>query len=193
MKIYSKKGDKGTTSFYDGNRASKFSLNFEVLGEMDELSSRIGLLCVYCPENSILRKIQRTLQDFNTYIATVEKDSKILPSLDDNLLSELESQIDELELENTKLTKFILPGVTLADAQAHLCRTQARKAERCVICLQYTDAVIDITNGGKHECLDLKEFILPDIILKYMNRLSDFFFVFARWICKKKGYDDFLL
>ena len=193
MKVYTKTGDTGKTSFYDGNRASKFSINFEVLGEMDELSSRIGLLCVYCPKNTMLRKIQRTIQDFNTYIATVDKENKVLPPLEDNLVSEIESCIDEMELENTKLTKFILPGVILADAQAHLCRTQARKAERCVIFLQSADSVIEMTNGGKHVCLDLSEFTIPDIILKYMNRLSDFFFVFARWICRQEGHDDFLL
>lgn len=194
MKVYTKTGDKGETSLYDGNRASKHAINFEVIGEIDELSSRIGMLCVYCPENKILRKIQRTLQDFNSHIATIEKKGKKLPELSPQLLTELETAIDTMENENTKLNKFILPGVTIADAQAHLCRTQTRKAERALNAINSTSEVLVVTKNGLRNNIELKkEFTIPIIMLQYINRLSDFFFVLARWICKKEKKQDFFL
>jgi cob(I)alamin adenosyltransferase len=175
MKIYTKTGDKGETSLYDGSRAPKYSEVFNVLGEVDELNSRVGLLCTYLLDTTILRKIQRTLQDFNSHIATVDKTNKKLPLLDETLVSELEAFIDEMEKECPKLTKFILPGVTTPDALAHLCRTQTRKAER---------KILKLSNNGA---------ILPDIIFRYMNRLSDFFFVFSRWVCATSGHIDCFL
>jgi len=176
MKIYTKTGDSGNTSFFDGSRAPKYSMAFQVLGEIDELSARIGLLCTHLEDTNMMRKIQRTLQDFNSHIATVDKTNKKLPILSENLVLELEKMIDEMENTNTKLTKFILPGVTPADALSHLCRTQSRKAERYMIEYCTTESVI-----------------LPECMFKYMNRLSDFFFVFARWICKSFGKADCFL
>lgn len=176
MKIYTKTGDSGHTSFFDGSRAPKFDFAFQVLGEIDELSARIGLLCTHLEDTNMLRKIQRTLQDFNSHIATIDKTNKKLPNLSENLVLELEQIIDEMEKTNTKLTKFILPGVTQADALAHICRTQSRKAERYMIQYCSTDSIV-----------------LPDCMFKYMNRLSDFFFVFARWICNSAGKTDCFL
>lgn len=172
MKIYTKTGDKGQTSFYDGSRASKSAMNFEVVGEVDELSSRIGMLCALIDGeyfSATLRKIQSTLQDINSHIATVNKSKYKLPELDGDIVTDLETAIDAMEKINPKLTKFILPGVTQRDAQAHLCRTQTRKVERMIIKLR----------GEQPN-------IVPDIVLQYINRLSDFFFVFARWICAIK-------
>jgi cob(I)alamin adenosyltransferase len=176
MKIYTTTGDAGQTSFFDGSRAPKFSMAFQVLGEVDELSARIGLLCTHLQDTIMMRKIQRTLQDFNSHIATLDKTNRKLPILSDSLVSELEETIDEMEKFNPKLTKFILPGVTTADAVAHLCRTQTRKAERYLI---------------EYRMTELAE--LPEVMFKYMNRLSDFFFVFARWICNISGKIDCFL
>ena len=173
MKIYTKTVDGGQTSLYDGSRALKCSIAFQVLGEIDEFSARIGLLCAQLPDTFILRKIQRTLQDFNSHIATIDKTNRKLPELSEDLVTELEKNIDEMEKTNTKLTKFILPGVTAPDALAHLCRTQARKVERYLIELKNQN-VTDI----------------PIIIFTYMNRISDFLFVFARWICQTSGKED---
>ena len=176
MKIYTKTGDAGNTSLYDGSRAPKFSVVFQVLGEIDELNSRIGLLCTHMPDTDMLRKIQRTLQDFNSHIATIDKTNKKLPDLPESLVLELENMIDEMEKVCPKLTKFILPGVTTPDALSHLCRTQARKAERYIVDMHFSHKVE-----------------IPEIIMKYMNRLSDFFFVFSRWICVKSGNTDYFL
>ena len=108
MKIYTKTGDAGNTSLYDGSRAPKFSVVFQVLGEIDELNSRIGLLCTHMPDTDMLRKIQRTLQDFNSHIATIDKTNKKLPDLPESLVLELENMIDEMEKVCPKLTKFLL-------------------------------------------------------------------------------------
>lgn len=173
MKIYTKTGDSGNTSLYDGSRAPKHSVVFQVLGEIDELNCRIGLLCTYITDTNMLRKIQRTLQDFNSHIATIDKTNKKLPALPESLVLELENMIDEMEKACPKLTKFILPGVITSDAHSHLCRTQARKAERYIVDMHFSHKLQ-----------------IPEIIMKYMNRLSDFFFVFARWICLKSGNTD---
>ena len=155
MKIYTKKGDKGMTTLYDGTKVSKSEINLRIIGEVDELSSRIGMLCVFIKmENGIkdekiylfLRKIQHILQNFNSYIAIKNPNkTKYLPDLESDLVEQLEEYIDSMEKINSKLTKFILPGVSQEDSQAHLCRTQTRKVER--------------------EVLYLRE-ILPSIILK---------------------------
>lgn len=200
MKIYTKTGDSGETSLYDGSRAPKYSINFDVLGEMDELSSRIGVLCAHLNGKTrmisgldilnMLRHIQRNLQDFNSYIATIDKKGKRLPELDEKIILMLEDKIDNLEDMNPKLTRFILPGVTLADAQAHMCRTQARKAERVLTQLHNSNELLTITKHGERVELELEQFVIPEIILKYMNRLSDFFFVLARWLCHVQARKD---
>lgn len=201
MKVYTKTGDKGTTSLYDGNRAPKFIIIFKLLGEIDELSSRIGMLTVHSEKilenddmklSDVLRKVQRTLQDFNSYIATVEQKNKKLPNIEPDLVNELEEYIDKMESENSKLTKFILPGVTLSDAQAHLCRTQARTSERTLCELLNTSEILTVRKKDSNY-MSLEDFYIPDVIPKYMNRLSDFFFVFARYICKIQGVEDYLM
>lgn len=177
MKIYTKTGDKGQTSFYDGSRASKSAINFDVVGEVDELTSRIGLLCALIEGEYFtvtLRKVQSILQDINSHIATVNKTKYKLPELDDGIVTDLENAIDVMEKVNPKLTKFILPGVMQTDAQAHLCRTQTRKVERRIIGL----------------CTEQPD-IVPEIVIRYINRLSDFFFVFARWMCAIKDKPEY--
>lgn len=201
MKVYTKTGDSGETSLYDGSRAPKYAINFEVLGEMDELSSRIGMLCALLQDNEtmearlymlpLLRKIQRTLQDFNSHIATLDPDScKRIPVLSEDLVTELEAKIDDMERVNPKLIRFILPGKNQDDAQAHLCRTQARKTERALTHLHNTEEILTVMKKGERSHFALEEFKVPEVILKYMNRLSDFFFVLARYVCVMQGEED---
>jgi len=206
MKIYTKTGDSGKTSLYDGNRASKYLINFEVIGEIDELSSRIGLLYVYIQNLvsnkdesmleyykyllNLLRKIQCNLQNFNSYIATLEQNNRRLPELDNNMVEELEQSIDHMEQTNPRLVQFILPGVSQTDAQAHLCRTQTRKAERMLVYLHDSKEILSIIKKDRDIQFELENFLIPEIILKYMNRLSDFFFVLARWLCYENQLSD---
>lgn len=199
MKVYTKTGDTGETSLYDGCRIQKTAINFMVLGEIDELSSRIGLLCAMIDNDSemkddslnnysLLRKIQHILQDFNTHIATIDRTNRRLPELSEEYVTELENAIDMIENKNTKLTKFILPGVTPIDAQSHLCRTQTRKVERVLIELHNSKDILNVKTSrlGQQSYVNLEEFIIPEVMLKYINRLSDFFFVLARYLSRQQ-------
>ena len=206
MKIYTKTGDQGTTSLYGGTRIDKDTVFLDVLGESDELSSRIGYLCallesphreptctcsirpicwharLLCDLFSMLRSIQGDLQDINTIIAGTSS-AKKLPTFPDSKVTELEDLIDALEEQNSKLTKFILPGVTQIDAQAHLCRTQSRKVERYIYRLHHSTGTLGTFRGLMEGGLNLNEVRVIPSILRYSNRLSDFFFVVARWLC----------
>ncbi len=215
MKIYTKTGDKGTTSLYGGTRIDKDTIIFDVLGESDELSSRIGYLCALlsnplrepacsCPTKPIcchgrlqcelinmFRHIQSNLQDINSIIAGINS-SKPLPKFPHVDVIKLEKLIDSLDAQNSKLTKFILPGVTRIDAQAHLCRTQSRKLERYIYRLHHSRGTIE-TFKGTNIFIELSSIHISSEILQYVNRLSDFFFVVARWLCanisgKKDAY-----
>lgn len=195
MKVYTKTGDSGETSLYDGSRAPKYAINFEVLGEIDELSCRIGMLVAHVNstnilDTSFLRKIQRILQDFNSHIATIDQTNRKLPELPESLVEELESEIDKMEQVNPKLTKFILPVVTIEDGHAHLCRTQTRKVERVLNNLHTTSDLLTVYKKGERSHVELEQFKIPEIMLSYMNRLSDYFFVLARYICASRNISD---
>jgi cob(I)alamin adenosyltransferase len=188
MKIYTKGGDSGTTSLYDGGRALKSAPNFRVIGEMDELSARIGMLCASNPTlmtrrilgrclSDMLREVQRVLQDLNSYVAVTKSTGKRLPSVSEAMVSNLEEVIDSMEADLPKLTKFILPGVTVTDSHAHMCRTQTRKVER---------QLVDLINREDIEW----DCDYRDMMGSYLNRLSDFFFVLSRWICCEEGEID---
>jgi len=191
MKIYTKTGDKGTSSLYDGRRISKHSTLFETIGEIDELTSRIGMACASSQSNylvsELLRKVQCKLQDINSIVATVDKTGRKLPEINEEDVVFLESKIDEFEKFNDPLTAFILPGVTVLDSQLHSCRTQSRKVERMLWFLQSDDSVVEAERGKK---VDIGTVEFNPSLLKYVNRLSDFFFAFARYICKKQGEKD---
>jgi len=189
MKVYTKTGDGGTTSLYDGNKTSKKEIIFDVLGELDELSSRVGLLISqnifdnFRNISDFLRSVQIKIQDINTIIATPQNNSRKIPEIEEIDISRIEKLIDELDNQLPPLTKFILPGVTPQDAQSHLCRTQTRKVERYLWKLHYTTQQINVYRGKKSGILNLSEIHLAENIMKYINRLSDFFFVLARWLC----------
>ena len=192
-KLYTKTGDNGTTSLYDGSRLKKSSIFFDVLGDLDELASHIGLLCAKISEKNDqlnngaglsrdekiklledkiyiktghldrLRCIQVKLLDIGSNIAVVDKKKKEkVPKLTEDDVKYVEKWIDNCEEMNTKLTEFLLTGSEELDSHCHVCRSVSRRAERSMWKL-YDDGV-DVDNN----------------ILMYMNRLSDFFFAFAR-------------
>lgn len=173
MKIYTKSGDKGITSLYNGLRIGKNELIFDVLGELDELRSRIGMLCIFIQQKEIvlfLHKIQGKIKDINSVVS-----SNNLYEIVDEDINQLEILIDELEKYNGPLNTNILPGVGEADTQSHLCRTQTRKVER-FLCKFKNDNSPNINFHAN--------------ITSYINRLGDFFFVLARWLCKKEGFEE---
>lgn len=161
MKIYTKTGDEGQTQVYtdDVLRVKKHDRILECYGTLDELNAHTGrLICDLESDNipAILPHIQQALLQVGFAISASTQ-------LSDKDLQLLEQEIDTLDNQLPALTEFIIPGGTRAAAQAHVCRTVTRRAERKLVAL-----------SEEHEVLPL--------CLAYVNRLSDFFFVFARWL-----------
>ena len=159
MKIYTKTGDKGHTQIYADKvvRLPKSANVLECYGTLDELNAHLGLLGSYieAPEDKTkLEQIQQILFQIGFAISATTK-------LVDSDISSLESQIDGMQNILPPQTSFILPTGCTAATQAHVCRTVTRRAERTMVAL-------------------LDEYPVPDICLRYLNRLSDYLFVFAR-------------
>lgn len=183
MKIYTKGGDKGTTSLIGGRRVAKCDAQVEVYGSLDELNSHIGLLAAYPvhspQEEALLNEIQRCLFriggfysfDFSKGIAFS------MPFLKDEDVLSLEQAIDRMDACVPPLKSFILPGGTLAAAQAHVARTVCRRCERKMAGF----------SGIPQEYAD-KEYMAK----AYVNRLSDFLFVEARYLNHKEKKQDVL-
>ncbi|KRL68252.1 cob(I)yrinic acid a,c-diamide adenosyltransferase [Companilactobacillus versmoldensis] len=166
MGIYTKKGDKGKTSLYDGTRVKKYSLRVETYGSVDELNSQLSVAQKFCkdPKNfQLLDLIQNNLflvagELANEDAESFYQHSKAIGKSDTKLL---ENVIDEYTAKLPVLHEFILPGRSVAGAHLHLCRSVCRRAER----------LIDHLND--------EVTIRPDV-LKYVNRLSDFLYILAR-------------
>jgi len=191
MKIYTKTGDTGKTSLYDGRRIDKASVVFDVIGEVDELNARLGVAAVACKNNcivsTIIREIQCKTQDINSILATIDKTGKTLPSITEDDVTALEKRIDDYSMVMPKLTAFILPGVSELDAHLHMCRTQARKCERALFNLNRCE---DVLLDHKNREVDIGGLTVDPVILKYVNRLSDFLFALARYTCHVGGCKD---
>ncbi|MEO0582113.1 MAG: cob(I)yrinic acid a,c-diamide adenosyltransferase [Bacteroidota bacterium] len=177
MKIYTKKGDEGKTLLLGGTRVFKSDLRIESYGTVDELNAIIGMLGDY-PETSFqierIRAIQHDLFNIGSHLANDPEKSKFqLPPFDASAIVDLEESIDQMNEELPPLKNFILPGGHLANSTAHLGRTVCRRAERRVVALN-------------------QESPLDPAILKYLNRLSDWLFVFGRAIVHKVNGEEIL-
>jgi cob(I)alamin adenosyltransferase len=174
-KIYTKKGDKGETSLIGGSRVLKSNIRIEAYGTVDELNSFVGWLrdeiSLKHHQTSLLQ-IQQTLFLLESHLAW-EPGTKAdhVPAFNDAEISFLEQEIDEMEKNLPQLTNFIIPGGHAHNSLCHVCRTVSRRAERIIIALDQEQPV-------------------PDFILKYMNRLSDYFFVLARDISRLENADE---
>lgn len=170
MKIYTKKGDQGETGLYGGKRLPKDDIRIEAYGSLDELNSWIGLLMDQgLTEKELERftKVQEEIFAMGSYLAAdPEKKNLQLPCLDDSIISELESWIDEMDEDLEPMRSFILPGGHPAVSYCHIARTVCRRAERRVISLASIDEV--------H----------PNII-PFLNRLSDQLFTFSRLLSQR--------
>jgi cob(I)alamin adenosyltransferase len=175
MKIYTKGGDKGHTSLLGGKRVSKSDMRIEAYGTVDELNANIGLLKDYdiSEDNKVsLLKIQNDLFKMGSVLACeVDPDQYNLPRIEDSDISDIEKNIDEMEKELPVLKNFILPGGDHAVSQCHIARCVCRRAERLIVLL------------SEEEKTD-------DVIIRYLNRLSDFLFVLARKIGHDKGINE---
>jgi cob(I)alamin adenosyltransferase len=180
-KIYTKTGDKGTSSLFTGERRRKDDQIFNALGDTDELNSILGLARQYCLEsshdfNDRLTKIQSTLLDIGSFIATpktsaTENQLARLSTFPSSLVEELEKWIDEYQEQLPPLKNFILPSGGKTAATLHLARSVCRRLER---------SLPQFVNDGN----------LDHIVAVYINRLSDFLFVLARYACLKEHKEE---
>lgn len=168
-KIYTKGGDLGDTSLLNGTRVSKSHDRVEAYGTLDELNAFIGLLRDHLEHDhyrEVLLRIQENLFTAEALIAAdPEKPVKGLPALDENEIVILEEEIDTMTSELPPLTFFILPGGNSHVSRCHVARTVCRRAERSVIRLHRASSV-------------------SPVIIRYLNRLSDYLFVLARRLGK---------
>ena len=175
-KIYTRTGDAGSTSLVGGTRVSKCHPRLEAYGTLDELNSQLGLLyALLSPKNKDLFGekllfIQKKLFTIGGYLAT-DPTQHSLPTkfeITSEVLTEIEQWIDELNAELPELHSFIVPGGSITASQSHICRTVCRRAERNILALQ-------------------PEIQVNEWVLRYINRLSDFLFIFARTLNKEEA------
>ena len=180
-KIYTRGGDTGNTSLIGGKRVKKCSLRLEAYGTIDELSAHIGLLGSMLRSDAelshldaqLLEWLQSRLFDVGTHLAMPCENPDSLPacSITEGHVAHLEATIDHLDSQLEPLRSFILPGGTMAASQSHVCRTVCRRAERLITALA-------------------DEAPVCPILQSFINRLSDFFFIYARIINKTKRVDE---
>ena len=168
-KIYTRGGDTGLTSLGDGSRIEKSDARIQAYGDIDEANSSIGVSAAHSSAaiKNILLKIQNDLFDIGADLCFPEKQKRRLTIKPDRI-NLLEQEIDRMNESLNKLESFILPGGNKASSFLHLSRSLVRRAERSIVELKK------------------KEDVNSDI-LKYVNRLSDFLFVAARFENRKDG------
>ena len=178
LKIYTKTGDKGKTSLVGGSRVSKSNIRLEAYGAVDELNSYLGLIKDqkikkhYC---KIILEIQCRLFDAGSILACDKKEiSAKLQKINEEDILLLENEIDSMSKGLPELKSFILPGGNTITSYCHIARCVCRRAERTISLLSNESPV-------------------DEMILKYINRLSDYLFVLARKIAQDKGSDEILL
>ncbi len=168
MSVYTKKGDKGKTHLFGGIKLSKSDTRIKTLGSIDELNSYIGLIRSYQvipkPIVNFLLQIQNDLFKISAMLACTKGQlSDRLPNITEDDIEKIEIQIDKYEKLLPEQKYFILPGGTIETSFIHIARSVCRRAET------YT---VELSERGKIESL----------IIKYLNRLSDYFFILARYI-----------
>jgi len=172
LKIYTKTGDGGETSLHGGGRVAKDVLRIDAYGTVDELNSHVGLALAHDTKGVLkeyLLQVQNDLFVLGADLATLRvSGGKDAPRIDASHTERLEKFIDAVDAQLTPLNSFILPGGTVLGAQVHVARTVCRRAERLVVALSKAE------NVGQAPVV-------------YLNRLSDFLFVLARFANFKSG------
>lgn len=175
MKIYTKTGDSGTTSLLGGARVSKAHLRIDAYGTVDELNSFLGLLRdqpVNENRKDILKEIQDRLFTLGAELASEPgKDNIVKPDLIDSDIQLLENEMDAMDADLAPLKNFILPGGHPSISFAHIARTVCRRAERICIALS-------------------EESPVAPIVIQYLNRLSDYFFILGRKMAKELNIEE---
>ena len=168
MKIYSRKGDKGDTSLFNGKIVKKYNLRVDAYGTIDELNSFIGLLKDYIEDEKIkdlLNTIQIKLFSIGSFLSAISKEGELSNKVKiENIdIENIESEIDNFNKDLPKLKNFIIPGGHKPSSYSHVCRSICRRAER---------KISEINDESK----------INPLILPYVNRLSDLFFVLSRYL-----------
>ena len=164
MKVYTKTGDNGTTSLVNGTRVGKDDLRLEAYGTLDELSAFIAVLMDSTDRfNDVFKRIQERLLVAECLLATDETSElrKQLPQMEESDVEGIEKFIDEMNETLQPLNSLIIPGGNLLASKCHVCRTVCRRAERAVVRMSRLHDV-------------------NPVIMRYLNRLSDMFFVMSR-------------
>lgn len=186
IKIYTKTGDKGTSSLYTGERRNKDDVVFDALGTVDELNSFVGLARTSIVGGAAVHRhqriaeqlilIQSSLLDLGACVATPRHaDAEVSlakriarTEFGDHPTAELEAWIDAFDAQLPPLRNFVLPSGGALSAHLHVCRSVTRRAERIIVSLA-------------------RDGHLEDSVPRYINRLSDYFFVAARFACQTDG------
>ncbi|KAJ9464353.1 Cob(I)yrinic acid a [Diplonema papillatum] len=176
--VYTRGGDKGTSGLFNGERRAKDDLVFEALGAVDECNSAVGIALEYCMDMELkqhLEKVQSKLMDVGSFIATPRNTSSperiAFTEFGQAEVDHLEAVIDDLNSKIPLCRAFVLPTGGLAASHLHLARTICRRAERTIVRLHHEQEQ-------------------GPVIMKYMNRLSDFLFVSARFAAHHDGRED---
>ena len=180
-RIYTRRGDDGTSALVGGQRVPKDSARLECYGTVDELCSCLGLARVSASEHStlsdlsaILKRVQHELFNLGSLLATLTADlHPKQPRITDSDIEQLEREIDGMNTELPPLRSFVLPGGCRLNAELHLARTVCRRAERLTVALGRVEEV-------------------PPEAVRYLNRLSDALFVWSRWASHRLGVAEWL-
>ncbi|MFT4152821.1 cob(I)yrinic acid a,c-diamide adenosyltransferase [Parafilimonas sp.] len=173
-KIYTKTGDKGKTALIGGTKVFKNDIRIETYGTVDELNSHIGLVTDYMPDahqRDILKQVQDRLFVIGSSLACdPEKETGMhIPDLWEDDIVLLEKEIDGMNESLPVMKNFILPGGHAAVSSTHIARCVCRRAERLCVNMQQ------------------QELFIEPLIVKYLNRLSDYLFVLARFTARQLG------
>ena len=173
--LYTFTGDTGTTSLVGGTRVSKDNIRIEAYGTIDELNSFVGMLAPqiehsFPDDYALMRMVQHKLFNIGAYLATENAEKPW--GIDEENLRQVEAMIDEHDAQLPKMQSFVLPGSTAINGLCHVCRTVCRRAELRAITLA-SEAPVDA------------------LVLRFLNRLSDYFFVFARFNNWKSNIEEF--
>ena len=174
MKIYTKTGDQGETSLFGGKRLPKNHIRIEAYGTVDELNSWIGLVRDHTTAETtriLLKEIQDRLFTIGSNLASDPDKEMIVPDIKEGDIERLEQAMDAMNEDLPLLKNFILPGGHTTVSHCHVARCVCRRAERAVVALQQNEPV-------------------EAIVIRYLNRLSDYLFVLARKTAQELGAEE---
>jgi cob(I)alamin adenosyltransferase len=170
-RVYTRQGDTGSTALAGGQRVPKDSPRIEAYGAVDELNSVVGVARADAPEAlaRILLRVQHELFNLGSILATLPEDVHPKQArITEADVTRLETEMDTMNADLAPLRSFVLPGGTRLNAELHVCRTVCRRAERVLVALARSESV-------------------PPEAVRYLNRLSDAFFVWSRWASHSEG------